>query len=48
MAVSKDIAKIQAELAEMKADIRWMNRIVVGAASLGFLEKIFTWLKIGS
>ena len=33
------------KMAVIQNDIVWLKRIIIGAAGLGFLEKIVSWVK---
>lgn len=40
----KTIEKMQEQIVEMRTDSVWIKRIIIGAASLGFLEKLVGWM----
>lgn len=42
--VLDEISDIKEAIAEIKTDNVWIKRIIIGAASLGFLEKIVAWI----
>lgn len=39
----EQVEELQIKLSAMSTDIMWMKRIIVGAAGLGFLEKLIGW-----
>lgn len=41
----KDLILLKTDIAELKTEVVWLKRIIIGAAGLGFLEKILTWLR---
>lgn len=38
------MAGVDKKFVEIKTDQKWFKWIIVGAAGLGFLEKIFGWI----
>ncbi len=40
----KVVQDLRNEVVELKTDAIWIKRIIIGAASLGFLEKIVSWM----
>jgi hypothetical protein len=41
----KHITDLIKKIAVIQNDIVWLKRIIIGAAGLGFLEKIIGWVK---
>jgi hypothetical protein len=40
----KQVKSLELKLTEQSTDIVWIKRIIVGAAGLGFVEKLLGWL----
>lgn len=43
-ALESDIKKHLTDITELKTEIVWIKRIVLGAAGLGFIEKLIGWM----
>jgi hypothetical protein len=39
------IGNVEDTLIELKTDMVWTKRIIIGAAGLGFLEKLIGWVR---
>lgn len=42
--LNKRLHTLESYATEIRVELRWLKWIIVGAAGLGFLEKIFGWL----
>jgi hypothetical protein len=42
--VEDTVRDVNGTIVELRVDIKWIKWIIMGAAGLGFVEKIFGWL----
>lgn len=44
VAIESSVIDVNKHIVQVQTDVKWLKWIIVGAAGLGFLEKIFGWL----
>lgn len=42
--LNEQIEEMKEHIVELRTDAVWIKRIIIGAASLGFLEKLVGWM----